>query len=100
MQKKSVILLTTLILIASMTLPMFALPITDAHTPSWELQTWAYISVAPDPVGVGQKVYVNMWVDKPLPGATIFNDIRRHGYELTITKPDNSTEKQTFDIAE
>ena len=100
MSKNNLTLLTTLILIVSMTLPMFALPITDAHTPSWELQTWAYISVAPDPVGVGQKVYVNMWVDKPLPGATIFNDIRRHGYELTITKPDNTTEKHTFDLAD
>jgi hypothetical protein len=79
---------------------LMTIPIASAHTPSWELQTWAYISVAPDPVGVGQKVYVNMWVDKPLPGATIFNDIRRHGYQLSITKPDNTTEKHTFDLAD
>ena len=41
-----------------------------------------------------------MWVDKPLPEATIFNDIRRHNYQLTITKPDKTNETRTFDLSD
>ncbi|MGE5556141.1 MAG: PQQ-binding-like beta-propeller repeat protein [Methanocella sp.] len=100
MQKSFVKISFSLALILLMALPIIAIPAADAHTPAWEIETWAYISVAPDPVGVGQKVYVNMWVDKPMPGATIFNDIRRHNYELTITKPDNTTEKHKFDLSD
>jgi hypothetical protein len=72
----------------------------SGHDPSWEIQTWAYLAVAPNPVGVGQNVYVNMWVDMPLPGASVFNDIRRHDYELTITKPDGDQELHKFDVAD
>ena len=61
---------------------------------------WAYIPAAPNPVGVGQKVFINMWVDKPMPEATVFNDIRRHDYQLNITKPDGQVIKQTFDLSD
>jgi outer membrane protein assembly factor BamB len=49
-------------------------------------------------VGVGQTVAVVMWIDDPLPGATVTNDIRRHGYTLTITKPDGTAETHTWAI--
>jgi hypothetical protein len=39
-----------------------------------------------------------MWVDIPLPNAVITNDIRRHGYTLTITKPDGNTVTQNWDL--
>jgi hypothetical protein len=38
-----------------------------------------------------------MWIDGPMPGATVENDIRRHDYTLTITAPDNSVETQHWD---
>src|SRR5512135_2602028 len=88
------------ILMLSMTASMILTPKAYAHSPPWTLQTWAYIAVAPNPVGVGQKVFINMWVDKPMPEATVFNDIRRHNYQLTITKPDGKTELHTFDLSD
>jgi hypothetical protein len=90
----------TLFLMFAIAISLIALPAANAHDPPWEVETWAYISVAPNPVGVGQKVYVNMWVDMPLPGASVFNDVRRHNYELTITKPDDTVEKHTFNLAD
>ena len=39
-----------------------------------------------------------MWIDVPLPQNAITNDIRRHNYTLTITKPDQTTETQHWDI--
>ncbi len=59
------------------------------------ITSYAYISVAPNPVGVGQQVAIVFWADYPLPGSSTVtgtssfnNDIRRHDYTLTITGPD------------
>ncbi len=99
-KNKTMATLIALFLVLTIAFTLVALPAVNAHTPPWTLQTWAYIGVAPNPVGVGQNVYVNMWVDKPMPGASVFNDIRRHGYQLTITKPDGTDETHKFDLAD
>jgi len=62
------------------------------------IPTYAYVSVAPNPVGIGQTVRVLMWLDQTINGATLDNAIRFHNYKLTITKPDNTTETQTWEI--
>ena len=94
--KAAIAMLLTFALFATLTL----LPNVNAHSPPWTLETWAYIAVAPNPVGIGQTVFVNMWVDKPMPEATVMNDIRRHNYQLTITKPDGTNETHTFDLSD
>ena len=43
-------------------------PNASAHTPAWEIPTFAFINVSPDPVGVGQPVAVVVWLDKILDG--------------------------------
>jgi hypothetical protein len=75
-----------------------ATPSASAHTPAWDIPTYAYISVSPNPVGVNQQMFVVMWLDKVLPGALIDNDIRFYNYELTITKPDGTTETMQFPV--
>ena len=75
-----------------------ALPAANAHSPAWTIDSYAYIVPAPNPVGVGQQVAIVMWIDTPLPGAAISNDVRRHDYKLTITDPDGKTETQTWDV--
>jgi hypothetical protein len=74
------------------------LPNTNAHTPAWTTVSYAYLSVAPDPVGVGQTVAVCMWVDTAMPSATVENDIRRHDYKLTIIAPNGAVETKTWDV--
>ena len=98
-KNKTTIILATLLFL-TFTISLIALPASNAHTPAWKMETWAYIAAAPNPVGVGQKVFINMWVDKRMPEATVFNDIRRHDYQLNITKPDGQMIKQTFDLSD
>lgn len=69
----------------------------SAHTPAWNIPSFAYVTAAPSPIGVGQTAQVYMWVDTPMPNAAVTNAIRRSGYSLTITKPDGTTESHTWD---
>ena len=95
--KKTKILSTiALLLMLSIIVPTTMLSTTSAHTPAWNIQSFAYVTVAPSPVGVGQTVQVYMWVDIPLPSAAVTNDIRRQGYQLTITKPDGTKETHNW----
>jgi len=96
--KKTKILSTiALLLMLSIIVPITTLSTTSAHTPAWNIQSFAYVTVAPSPVGVGQTVQVYMWVDIPMPSAAVTNDVRRHGYQLTITRPDGTTETHNWD---
>ncbi|HLN89262.1 MAG TPA: hypothetical protein VK253_04285, partial [Candidatus Binatia bacterium] len=94
-REKTMAIMIVLILTVSMGATMVTV---NAHTPSWTIIDYAYISVAPNPVGVGQTVAVCMWVDYPFSGALITNDIRRHDYTLTITKPDQTKETKTWPV--
>jgi hypothetical protein len=96
--KKTTAIAIALFLIISMGASMILLPAANAHTPSWNIPTFAYINVAPNPVGVGQQASVIMWLDKTFdPSIALSNDYRFHNYNLTITKPDGSTETKIFD---
>jgi len=103
-------LLLTLSIAASMTT---IIPAASAHSPPWTYISWAYLTVAPNPVGIGQQVGVYMWVDHALPGASmsgssldqvggatsgVSNGIRRENYQLTITAPDGKVTEQTWAI--
>ena len=94
-RNKTIAIIIALILTLSMSATILTV---NAHTPMWTVIDYAYISVAPNPVGVGQTVAICMWVDYPFNGATTTNDIRRHDYTLTITKPDLTTETKNWPI--
>ena len=87
-------------LILSMGAAMVLVPSADAHDPAWEIPTYAFIHVSPNPVGVGQTVSVLSWLDKVISGANAENDIRFHDYKLTITDPDDLTDVVTLDVAQ
>ncbi len=84
------------ILMLSTAIAMLSMPASAQS--SGEMASYAFLSVEPNPVGVGQTTYVAMWVDFPMPGATEANAIRRHDYKLVITAPDGSTETKTWDV--
>jgi hypothetical protein len=97
--KKTTAIAIAIFLIVSMGASTILLPTANAHTPSWSIPTFAFINVSPNPVGVGQQVSVIMWLDKTFdPSIALSNDYRFHNYNLTITKPDGSTETKIFDI--
>jgi outer membrane protein assembly factor BamB len=85
-------------LMLTMAVPLTFLATTIAHTPAWNIPSFAYLAAQPSPVGVGQRVQVYMWVDAPLASAAEGNDIRRHDYTLTITKPDGVKITETWPV--
>ena len=89
-----------ILLATSMAIAIGNIPTVRSHSPAWTFPSYAYCVPAPDPIGVGQKGAIVMWVDYPLPGALVTNDIRRHDYTLTITAPDGSVEKEHWDIVQ
>ena len=97
-KNKNLTIMIALFLIISMSASMILTQTANAHTPPWTITSYAYLNIAPNPVGVGQVAAVAMWVDAPLPGATVTNDIRRANYTLTITAPDGTTQTQHWDL--
>ena len=98
MKHKTVVITIAMILTISTGTSMALIHSANAHTPPWEIPTYAYILAAPNPVGVGQKVNVIMWLDLTFPNAATTNTYRWHNYNLTITKPDGSAETTIFDV--
>ncbi|HLN89404.1 MAG TPA: hypothetical protein VK253_05000, partial [Candidatus Binatia bacterium] len=106
------VLLTLSIIATTMTI---TIPTTSAHSPPWNIPTYAYIVAAPDPIGVGQQAHVYMWLN-PVYGvsggstaaigtngstasaALIANNYRFHNYNLTIVAPDGTSTTQIFPI--
>ena len=96
--KRKLFSMIAIFLMLTMAVQLTFLATTSAHTPEWEIPSFAYLAAQPSPVGVGQTVQVYMWVDAPFPSAAEGNDIRRHDYKLTITAPDGSTDVKTWPI--
>jgi len=76
-----------------MTICLCILPFISASAPTYQtknltVHTSAFLAVSPDPVGVGQSVQVEMWVEPihPYPTDTF------HGYSVTIVHPDGTVE--------
>ena len=99
MSKNKPTIALAFLIILSLTIPI-ALPLVSGHDPAWSIPSYAYIILAPNPVGVGQRVSVTMWIDEPLPSASVTNDIRRHDYTLTITAPNGETNSQHWDVVQ
>ncbi len=84
-----------LLLVLSMSVSFGVMSNANAHTPPWNVPTYAHINIMPNPIGVNQPVTVYFWIDTPFPGALVSNDYRPHDYTLVITSPDgkNVTKK-------
>lgn len=65
-----------------------------------DFPTYAFLSAAPNPVGIGQNVLIVMWVDLLPRNAYNSSQVATaywKGYTLEITKPDGTTEKMVSD---
>jgi hypothetical protein len=56
-------------------------------TPNVTIATTAFISISPNPIGRGQSVLINLWLEPPVQYNRFFS-----GYTITVTKPNNTTE--------
>ncbi|MCW3994994.1 MAG: PQQ-binding-like beta-propeller repeat protein [Candidatus Bathyarchaeota archaeon] len=74
-----------LILLSIICLPLFA-SFTSAHSPAWQVPTYSYVHVAPNPVGIGQTVSVVFWINA-VPPTAAGNAGDRWTFYLDITDP-------------
>jgi hypothetical protein len=81
-----------LLVLLSLAALMVVVPEASAHTPPWSIPTFAYISAAPNPIGVGQQAFLVFWLDKVPPTAAGIGGERWTDLTITVTKPDGSKE--------
>jgi outer membrane protein assembly factor BamB len=110
--RQNMIAIFSIILIA---IPLLTISSSAAHTPTWQIPTYAYIVAEPNPIGVGQSVTVYMWLDcvygaaagkgmSPAIGtnastadsALVGNNYRFLNYNLTIIAPNGTITTQIF----
>jgi hypothetical protein len=113
--KNKTMAIFAIFLMISMGTSMMLLPNASAHTPAWNIPTYAYIFIAPNPIGVGQTINVFTWLDmvfgaaggtSAIVGTTGYtasaaltsNNYRFHNYQVIITAPDGTTETKTFSV--
>jgi outer membrane protein assembly factor BamB len=88
-------------LITSFAISLVAIPAANAHTPHWTITDRAYIALQPNPIGVGQTVYITIWTAQPMADSALTNNIRKHNYTLTIKAPDGTTAStQHWDVVD
>jgi outer membrane protein assembly factor BamB len=80
-----------LFLMLTIAVTLVALPIANAHAPAWNVPTYAYITVGPNPVGATQPVTAIFWVDKIPPTAAGIAGDRWYFY-VDVTKPNGSND--------
>ena len=94
LKNKTLSIIFSMIFIVSMSASMILLPDANAHTPAWQIPTYAFVNVAPNPAGLGQQVTIGMWLQIPPPSASAATGDRWHNFNVTVTKPDGT--KQTL----
>ncbi|MDR0493208.1 MAG: hypothetical protein LBH74_06200, partial [Nitrososphaerota archaeon] len=68
-RKEIIATLLMIFLLSTIVFPIFVSSIAKAHDPPWSVPTYAYVTVSPTTVGVGQYTLVVMWLDKYPPTA-------------------------------
>lgn len=90
-KNKTAAIVIAILLTLSMTASMTLLPNASAHKPGWQIPTYAFISAQPNPVGLGQSVFVNFWIDKVSATANSQYGDRWQNYTVTITQVSTGT---------
>ncbi len=92
LKNKSKISAIPFVILLTFTATIVTLPIVNAHDPAWEVPTWAYISVSPNPIGVNQPALIVIWLNAYPPTASGANGDRWDGFTVEVTKPDGTKE--------
>jgi hypothetical protein len=92
LKNKSKISAIAFVILLTFATIIIALPIASAHDPAWDVPMYAFVNVAPDPVGVNQPIFVVFWLDKVMPTAAGTGGYRWSDMTLEITTPDGSVD--------
>ncbi len=88
----TIMIALALSLMLSITGILVTIPFANAQTAASPIPTHAYISVSPDPVGVGQHVTIQMWLVEFDPRANTYLGKTFENFTVLITKPDGTTQ--------
>ena len=91
LKNKSMAILIAAILTISIGASTILLP-ANAHTPSINQQTWAFISASPNPDGLGQTITLGFWLQQPPNTANGPYGDRWEGMKINVVKPDGTNE--------
>jgi len=95
--RKVVTISFAILLIATIGASMMFLPATLAHTPPWEIPTFAHVYAAINPIGVGQTTYIYMFLTPTYADTLMTNNYRFHNFNLTIVAPDGTVTNKIFE---
>ncbi len=88
--KKKTCSMTMLLLMLSITIPITFISTAEAHTPPWNIPTYAYLAISPNPIGVGEQVLVVFWISQPPATATGTSGGRWQNMQIAVAKPDGT----------
>ncbi len=86
-RNKSVFAIALLLMLSLPTL-LVSIPAANAA----DFDTYAFLALSTNPVGVNQNLYVVCWLSLPPPGGLVTTTVRWENLTVTITLPDGSTE--------
>ncbi len=91
-KEKILAILISAILTISIGASVMLMPAANAHTPSTQIQLFAFVNVGPDPIGVGQTATVGFWLNlPPITASGPYGD-RYGNMTVIVTHPDGKTE--------
>ena len=79
-----------LLLMFAMAISLNAQPTATAHSPAWQIPTYSFCNVSPNPIGVGQQTNVNFWITIVPPTANAQFGDRWGNMTVQVTKPDGT----------
>ncbi len=91
-KNKTMVILIATILTISIGASTALMPISSAHSPPWNIPTYAFVNVGTNPDGVGQAVNIGLWLGQPPATANGPYGDRWHNMMVTVTKPDGTNE--------
>ncbi|MGA2682429.1 MAG: PQQ-binding-like beta-propeller repeat protein [Candidatus Bathyarchaeia archaeon] len=115
LKSKSMSILIAALLTFSMSASVILMPSAYAHSPAWNIPTYAYIVASPNPIGVGQTIQVYMWLDEvygaaggttaavgtngaTASAALLSNTYRFMNYNLTIVPPSGAATTTIYPV--
>ena len=97
-KSKTAAISIAIFLIISMGASMLLIPSANAHTPPWQIKTYALVEALPATTGVGQMVVVYAFLgNAPPPGSAAVNTYRFHDYTVIFVSPSGKTTTQHWD---
>jgi len=93
-KNKTIAITIAIFLMLSMSASMILIPSASAHTPAWNIPTFAYVAAAPNPYGIGssEPLLIIFWINAPPPGAAGTTGDRWRNMTVDVTSPSGKVE--------